>query len=204
MEQTLLATMREILSGPNVAAGAIELDELTGAYAASFGVRRLADEVGRALRYRHSLSCFLLEPDGLETVNQQHGAARRDRVMQDVGAILRHAARPSDLVCRLDERRFMVITPRLDTKGTQAQAERARERVARHRFPIPGGTPLTLTASCGIASVNDDITSAEALLAAALEALTTASSAGGNRSEYRAEAGTREVGGWTTPGAGLS
>jgi diguanylate cyclase (GGDEF)-like protein len=185
MEQTVLATVREILAAPSIAAGVIELDELTGAYAASFGVRRLADEVGRALRYRHPLSCFLLEPDGLEAVNQQHGAARRDRVLQDVGAILRHAARPSDVVCRLADGLFLVITPRLDARGAQAQAEKARERVARHRFPVPGGSALSLTATCGVASVDESTSTADALLERTLEALAAAKTAGGNQTALR-------------------
>jgi diguanylate cyclase (GGDEF)-like protein len=185
MEQTILATVREILAGPSVSAGVMELDELTGAYAASFGVRRLADEVGRALRYQHALSCFLLEPDGLEAVNQQHGAARGDRVLQDVGAILRHAARSADVVCRLDGALFLVITPRLDAKAAHARAEKARERLARHRFPVPGGPALSLTASCGVASVNNDISTAEALLERTLEALTAARTTGGNQAVLR-------------------
>lgn len=184
MEQTVLAVVREILAGPSVAAGVIELDELTGAYAVGFGARRLADEVGRAVRYRHPLSCFLLQPDGLEAVTQQHGAARGDRVLQDVGAILRHAARPADVVCRLDVGLFLVITPRLDEKGARAQAEKIRERVARHRFPVPGGAALTLTASCGIASVAENADTAEALLSAALESLAAARS-GGDRAVLR-------------------
>jgi two-component system cell cycle response regulator len=180
MEQALLATVREILAGPSVGTGVIDLDELTGVYAASFGVRRLAEEVERALRYQHPLSCFILEPDGLEAVNQQHGPARGDRVLQDVGAILRHAARAADVACRLDGSRFLVITPRLDLMGARAQAEKFRERVARHRFPVPGCPALSLTASCGVASVSEDTASAESLLDQALEALAEARTAGGN------------------------
>jgi diguanylate cyclase (GGDEF)-like protein len=181
MEHELVTRVREILAEPNTAAGAATLDELTGVYSASFGVRRLAEETERALRYQHALSCIVLDLDRLQAVNTEHGPARGDRVLQDVGAILRHAARPSDIVCRLGGGQFLLITPRVDAPAAQALAERFRQRVARHRFPVPGGAALSLTASCGVAAVQDPITSPEALVAGALEALVRAKRAGGDQ-----------------------
>ena len=160
MEQVLLDTVREILAGPTVARSAPALDELTGTYATRFGVLRLDEEVERALRYRHSLSCFVLEIDQLVEVNQDHGNARGDRVLQDVGTILRHAVRASDLVCRLDAQRFLLITPRLEAPAAEALAERLRQRVAR---------------------VGSDPVDAVILVHRALDALEAARAAGGNR-----------------------
>ena len=181
MEQVVLDTVREILAGPTVARGAPALDELTGTYATRFGVLRLDEEVERALRYRHSLSCFVLEIDQLVEVNQDHGNARGDRVLQDVGTILRHAVRASDLVCRLDAQRFLLITPRLEAPAAEALAERLRQRVARHRFPVPGGTALSVTASIGVARVGSDPVDAVILVHRALDALEAARAAGGDR-----------------------
>src|SRR5947209_8386838 len=147
MKHAILDTVREILSGPDFAISVPVLDELTGTYAPRFGVLRLAEEAERALRYRHSLSCFILDVDHLDSVNRTHGESRGDRVLQDVGTILRHSVRSSDVVCRLDGDRFLLITPRLDACAAEALAERVRQRVARHRFPVPGGGALNLTAS---------------------------------------------------------
>jgi two-component system, cell cycle response regulator len=181
MEHELVTRVRKILAEPNTGTGADTLDELTGVYSVGFGVRRLAEETERALRYQHALSCIVLDLDRLQAVNAEHGPARGDRVLQDVGTILRHAARPSDIVCRLGGGQFLLITPRVDAPAAQAQAERFRQRVARHRFPVPGGTALSLTASCGVATVGGEITCPEALVACALEALVRAKLAGGDR-----------------------
>jgi diguanylate cyclase (GGDEF)-like protein len=156
---------------------------LTGVYSAGFGVRRLQEEAVRALRYRHPLSCFVLTLDQFAAVSEQHGPARGDRILQDVGAMLAHAARPSDVVCRLAGDQFLLVTPRLDTPAARAQAERACQRVARHRFPVPGGPALVLTASCGVASIGPDVVDAAALIERALAALTTAKAGGGDRVE---------------------
>jgi diguanylate cyclase (GGDEF)-like protein len=180
MEQTVLATVREILAGPKVPVGATALDELTGAYAASFGVQRLQEEAERATRYRHPLSCLVVGVDQLTGVIEQHGPARGERVLQDVATILRHTARPSDVVARLDDR-FLLITPRLEETGARAFAERVMQKVARHRFPVPGGTALTLTASCGIAVLEATCPDAEALIQQGLAALDVAQDAGGSR-----------------------
>jgi diguanylate cyclase (GGDEF)-like protein len=181
MEQMLLDTVKEILAGPTFARSAPVRDELTGAYATRFGVLRLDEEVERAIRYRHSLSCFVLGLDQLAEVKQTHGNTRGDRVLQDVGALLRHAVRVNDLVCRLDADRFLLITPRLDAAAAQALAERIRQRVARHRFLVSSGPALTLTASIGIACVGSGPAAAVALIHHALDALAAAREAGGNQ-----------------------
>jgi diguanylate cyclase (GGDEF)-like protein len=181
MEEVLLETVREILAGPAMARSAPALDELTGTYAAPFGVLRLNEEVERAVRYRHSLSCFVLGIDQLAEVNRTHGNVRGDRVLQDVGALLRHLVRANDLVCRLDAQRFLLVTPRLDTRAAEALAERLRQRVARHRFPVSSGPALALTASIGIACVGSGPGAAAILIQHALDALAAAREAGGNQ-----------------------
>jgi diguanylate cyclase (GGDEF)-like protein len=181
MEHVLLDTVREILAGPKFARTAPVLDELTGTYATRFGVLRLDEEVERAVRYRHSLTCFILELDHLADVSQNHGAPRADCVLQDVGSILRYAIRASDVVCRLGADRFLLITPRQDAGAAQALADRIRLRITRHRFPVPGSAALSLTASIGIASIGRGAASADALIQRALDALKAARDAGGNR-----------------------
>ncbi len=181
MEQVLLDTVREILAGPKFARAAPVLDELTGTYATRYGVLRLDEEVERAIRYRHSLSCFVLEIDRLAAVGDSHGPARVDCVLQDVGTILRHAVRASDVVCRLDAHRFLLITPRQDAGAAQALADRIRLRITRHRFPVPGRGALCLTASIGVAGADSGGAGASALLERALDALSAARSAGGNQ-----------------------
>ncbi len=181
MEQALLVTVREILAEADRSVNVPVLDELTGVYAGRYGVLRLAEEAERALRYRHSLSCFVVELDQMGAIIREHGTARGDCVLQDVGAILRHAVRGTDIVSRLDEERFLLITPRQDAPAALALAERIRQRIARHRFPIPGRAPVAVSAALGAATIGATLVGAEALITRALEALSTAQVAGGNQ-----------------------
>src|SRR5438093_3790986 len=114
MEYPLMGTVRQILEGPIVPADIDGRDELTGVYDTKSGVLRLDEEAKRALRFRHSLSCFILEIDGIKEVAETHGQRRAECVLQDTGTILRHNMRATDVVCRLDAERFLLITPRLD------------------------------------------------------------------------------------------
>jgi diguanylate cyclase (GGDEF)-like protein len=181
MEYALIGTVREILNGPILPADIDARDDLTGAHTAKSGVLRLDEEAKRALRFRHSLSCFILEIDGLGTVAETHGQRRAECVLQDTGMILRHSVRATDVVCRLDEERFLLITPRLDAPSAEAVGERIRQRVSRHRFPVPGSAALALTASVGVAAIAGTGAGAETLIARANEALEVARTAGGNR-----------------------
>jgi diguanylate cyclase (GGDEF)-like protein len=181
MEHALIGTVRQILDGPVFQGDVDVLDELTGAHSARAGVLRLDQETRRALRFRHSLSCFVLEIDGLTTVIQTHGRRRADHVLQDVGTILRHSVRATDIVCRLDAERFLLVTPRLEAAAAEALAERIRIKVARHRFPVPGGNALALTATIGVACVGDTSGGADALIHRAFNALAAARSAGCDR-----------------------
>ena len=181
MEYPLIGTVRQILDGPIVPADIDGRDELTGAYDTKSGVLRLDEEARRALRFRHSLSCFILEVDGLKAVAETHGHRRAECVIQDIGTILRHSVRSTDVVCRLDAERFLLITPRLDAPSAQAVSERIRQRVHRHRFPVPGSVALALTVSVGVAATAGPGSGAETLIQRSMDALQAAQSAGGDR-----------------------
>jgi two-component system, cell cycle response regulator len=181
MEYALIGTVREILDGPIFPADIDGRDELTGVHNTKSGVLRLDQEAKRALRFRHSLSCFILEIDGLWAVAETHGQRRAECVIQDTGTILRHCVRATDVVCRLDAERFLLITPRLDAPSAQAVGERIRRRVQRHRFPVPGSAALALTASVGVAAVAGPGSGAETLIQRAMDALEAARSGGGDR-----------------------
>jgi two-component system cell cycle response regulator len=181
MEHALIGAVRQILEGPVFPADIDARDELTGTHNAKSGVLRLDEEAKRALRFRHTLSCFVLEIDGLGAVAETHGQRRADCVLQDTGTILRNSVRSTDVVCRLDDRRFLLITPRLDAPSAESLGDRIRQRVSRHRFPVPQGAALALTASVGVAAVTGTGGGAETLIQRAMDALEAARSAGGDR-----------------------
>jgi diguanylate cyclase (GGDEF)-like protein len=181
MEHALIVTVRQILEGPVFPADIEARDALTGVHDTRSGVLRLNEEARRALRFRHSLSCFIVEIDGLASVADAHGQRRTDCVLQDTGTILRHCVRGTDVVCRLDAERFLLITPRLDARSAEALGERIRQRIHRHRFPVPGSAALALTVSVGVAAAAGSGSGAETLIQRSLDALEAARSAGGNR-----------------------
>ena len=172
MEYPLMGTVRQILAGPIVPADIDGRDELTGAYDTKSGVLRLDEEARRALRFRHSLSCFILEVDGLKAVAETHGHRRAECVIQDIGTILRHSVRSTDVVYRLDAERFLLITPRLDAPSAQAVSERIRQAVSATPIRFEDGIAILVTVSIGCTGGGDErlVERADAALYAAKKA----------------------------------
>ena len=155
-------------------------DSLTG-----LGNRRMLDEEltlewRRADRVGDSLSFVLLDLDNFKRVNDGHGHLAGDAVLCAVGELLASGVRQVDLAGRYGGEEFGLILPGTDLLGAQNLAERLRTALAAAQVEVAEGTSLTTTASFGVAS-KGELPSAEALVAAADQALYEAKRAGKNR-----------------------
>jgi diguanylate cyclase (GGDEF)-like protein len=87
------------------------LDQLTGLYNRRSGEQRLAEEIGRSLRYGRPLTLLMVDLDGLKQVNDRLGHAAGDLLLKSFSDRLQRAIRGSDLAVRLGGDEFMVMLP---------------------------------------------------------------------------------------------
>jgi len=108
-------------------------------------------EVARASRYARPLTLVLLDIDHFKAVNDTHGHAAGDRVIQAVAKQIAAAARAEDLVCRYGGEEFCFVAPNLGVDETRALAEQIRQRVERDVTASLHDVPqLKVTVSVGV------------------------------------------------------
>ena len=135
-----------------------------------------------ARRYDRPCALLLIGLDGIEAIAREHGADRAVVAMKMVAQVLRTQARGGiDFPARFHTDRLALVLPETPEEGAWALAERVREKVARASFAGPGGKPLALTISVGLAVWQAPGGDSELLLATAEAALEAARVAGGDR-----------------------
>lgn len=137
---------------------------------------RLAQEVARFNRYGTPLALVMIDLDRFKDLNDRHGHAAGDRVLQQVAAALDREKRLGDLVARFGGEEFVAILPHTDAEAAQAWAERVRGAIG---ATIEAAVPVT--ASFGVAQASPDGETPTRLLEAADQALYTAKRQGRNR-----------------------
>lgn len=145
----------------------------------SFGDRAAA-ELARAGRYDRTTAMLLLDADRFKAVNDTHGHAVGDAVLQALSATVASTLRPCDLFGRLGGEEFGVLLAETGGPGAVVAAERIRQAIADLRVPTASG-PLAFTISIGVAEVGENDTSVQAAMARADLALYQAKASGRNR-----------------------
>ena len=153
-------------------------DPLTGLFNRLRLDQVLLDEWARRQRSGADLSVILLDLDHFKAVNDSHGHQAGDAVLTAVALLLKDGSRHLDVVGRWGGEEFLVVCRDTDLAGAAVLAEKLRQSVANHLFPVVGQR----TASFGVATLRDqeDI---DTLLARADAALYRAKDAGRNRVE---------------------
>jgi diguanylate cyclase (GGDEF)-like protein len=182
LEQTLdyLRRTHEVLGATERLA---RTDELTGLYnRRCFNVQtpRLIDA---AANEDLGLGLLLADLDHLKIVNDQHGHAVGDALLEALGTALRAVVAECDLPCRLGGDEFAVLLTGVDEDEALARARRLRDAV-RGIAVVSGSASVRPTVSIGGAlyEQGDD---AERLLRRADESLYAAKTAGRDRIVFR-------------------
>ncbi|MFP7721778.1 GGDEF domain-containing protein [Lysobacter sp. A3-1-A15] len=157
-------------------------DELTRLYNRRFLDEYLRVQVPLAVRRGSGLAFLALDIDHFKRINDTHGHHVGDRVLSDIGVLLRQASRSSDLAVRLGGEEFLLVIAEDTTDGAVTFAERLRKVVQSQPFDAGNdGVELDITISIGVAVFGVHGDSAGALLRAADEAMYASKQAGRNR-----------------------
>ena len=150
-------------------------DELTGALNRRGLLQRLEDEHASALQGKTRYALMMVDVDHFKAINDQHGHAQGDQVLQAVSASLRAALRSDDLVGRWGGEEFCVLLPRTQLHDAEPLAQRVADRVA------ASGTGIRVTVSIGVSEYGPADPDLRAVIRRADDALYRAKETGRNR-----------------------
>ncbi|MBK9954967.1 MAG: HDOD domain-containing protein [Rhodocyclaceae bacterium] len=155
-------------------------DLLTGLPNRRAGMDVLGQAWSGAGRSGHGLAVMMIDIDRFKGINDTHGHAVGDKVLTRVGKLIRASARREDHVSRIGGEEFLVICHNADLRSTVHAAERLRQKV-RSEVIEADGVRLQASISIGVASKEDGMANADALMAAADRALYAAKQNGRDR-----------------------
>jgi len=158
-------------------------DGLTGLYNRRYLEAHLHGLIQRITGGRRHLSVIMFDIDHFKKINDTHGHAAGDQVLQELCARVMKGVRNFDTVARYGGEEFVVVMPETDINVARTVAERLRNGVADRPFTvITADQKLNVTISIGVAEV--DMSGGDttvSLIHRADKALYAAKSAGRNR-----------------------
>lgn len=178
--QVMLELQRDELEAANAQLQALATtDGLTGLNNHRSFQEFLERQCQIAKRSRDDLSLVLLDVDKFKSLNDNYGHPAGDEVLRRVAQVLREAARASDYVARYGGEEFVVVLTATNADGAIEAAERFRQALEKHSFPMG-----RVTASFGCATFFAYDDTREELIARADAALYEAKRTGRNRSVH--------------------
>jgi diguanylate cyclase (GGDEF)-like protein len=156
------------------------VDALTGLYNRRHFWTLGAAEWSRFQRYYRPLSVLMIDVDHFKSVNDQYGHAVGDQTLLRVADCCREAKRSSDIVARVGGEEFAILLPETDLGHSRIVAERIRQAIAASDL-VAHQVHFKITVSIGFAAASVSMSSFEALLHGADDALYQAKSSGRNR-----------------------
>ncbi len=155
-------------------------DPLTSAFNRRYAADRLGEVFERAKRYGNAASVMMIDIDHFKHVNDTQGHDMGDVVLRGLAALLRDLVRKIDVVARWGGEEFLVLMPETSLDRAAIVGNRVLEAVRARPFPTDRG-PVAITVSIGLATIDDDAQSVDALIKRADNALYAAKSAGRDR-----------------------
>jgi len=152
-------------------------DKLTGCHN-RHSLMEFSDKfISQAKRHHYPVSLYVIDLDHFKLVNDTHGHAAGDVVLEGIGNLLNKSFREGDLVARFGGEEFVILLNHCDQEYAALKAESLRadiEALKPH--------DLRITSSIGITTLTDDPDeSFEALFSRADQGVYTAKDSGRNQ-----------------------
>jgi len=145
------------------------------------GVEAFANRAMREARTNlEPVSVLAIDVDRFKSINDTHGHAIGDRVLQQIARACHESMRDGDLLGRIGGEEFLAVLPGTRLDHAADVAERLRTRIASLALPgLPEGIQTTI--SIGVAEMHADEGDFETLKQRADEAMYAAKQGGRNR-----------------------
>ncbi len=125
------------------------IDNLTGCHNRHSLMQFSEKFISTARRHEYPVSLLVIDLDHFKTVNDNHGHAVGDIVLEKTGALLLESFREGDLVSRYGGEEFVVLMTHCDADNALKKAEELRIAIENLQ---PNG--LDITTSIGVTSLN--------------------------------------------------
>ena len=157
------------------------IDDLTGLYNRRYFREKLLEEKRKADKKGSSFGLAMIDLDGFKPINDTYGHLTGDRVLSQVGELLKGSLRPSDVLCRYAGDEFVVIFPEVGEDDLIRVAERIKENLAGARWRDEKGESIQpVTCSLGYSFYSEKGKDLNELISWADQALYCAKRRGGN------------------------
>lgn len=128
-------------------------DGLTGLINRRQFNHQLHGEISRARRHNKPLSLALFDLDDFKKINDFYGHQVGDRILRELGTLIKNNIRESDIPARYGGEEFALILPETSQVEAYDTLERLRAMIERTVFCLPDN-PITATISMGIAQLD--------------------------------------------------
>lgn len=155
-------------------------DALTGCHNRRFLIEFLEEELYRCQRYHRNMSIVMMDIDYFKKVNDRWGHPFGDEVLKWVSSTVQAIMRKSNRFARYGGEEFCCVLPETNIDGATVFAEKIRKSLEASAL-FSTQSPISVTASFGVSSLNEEIKDIETLLKKADEALYRAKEGGRNR-----------------------
>ncbi len=179
-EQTLRAQVSEISALQAQLQDQAVRDPLTGLHNRRHLAEVLPAALARCRADGTSLAVVLIDLDHFKQINDRHGHAAGDAVLQVLARLMQARIRPQDMACRYGGEEFLLVMGGATLEVAQQRADALRRSFQQGGIRF-GDLHLVATLSCGVAAFPGHGHDADTLLRAADAALYRAKAAGRNQ-----------------------
>lgn len=185
--QRFLRAQLEAMNADALAQANLRLEEmvhtdcLTGVANRRHFEHRAHFEIERHKRHQAPLCVMTMDVDHFKLINDTHGHATGDQVLQSLAMCTQNHLRENDLLARYGGEEFNILLPDTTLDDAIAAAERLRQSLAHCAVIVADGPPIHFTVSVGVAPLEASIGSLDTTLRLADRALYLAKDSGRNR-----------------------